>query len=103
MAGQRNRLTGKTMTLRLSLLSIRLRRGKSSGRQGVAVLSRDAIDTVNRLVTVAGVLAYERDCCPDNPYHGNILLREGVAPLKMKMIAADLALRVSAIIPQRRN
>jgi hypothetical protein len=68
-------------------------------RAGVAVLPRHHIDSTNRLPTVGGVLSYERAALATNSYHGNLLLRSEVKRLKMKQIAAHLALCAVVVPP----
>lgn len=72
--------------------------GERQFRGGVAILPRAEIDRINRRPTVGGILSYERQALPDNPYHGNILLRAGVPKPTMKKIAACLAVAVSRIV-----
>ena len=67
-------------------------------KSGVVKIPRDELDRLNRRPTIAGVISYERNQLPDNPYHGNILLRSEVSKLTMKTIAAGIALAVSEVI-----
>ncbi|MHA1290505.1 MAG: hypothetical protein ACTSPB_24240 [Candidatus Thorarchaeota archaeon] len=72
--------------------------GELQFRGGVAVIPRIQLDNANSLSGVEGKLSYERDELPDNPYHGNLLLTQDVPKIKMKMVAAYIALAVSEII-----
>jgi hypothetical protein len=67
--------------------------GDKQFKAGVAILPRVEIDRIRQRPTHADVLSYERQALPENPYHGNILLRTGkVKPPIMRQIAATLAL-----------
>lgn len=87
-----------------SAIEFTLGQTKDSGEQhfkaGATVLPRHEIDRLIQRPVVNGLLSYERDSLPSNPFHGNILLREGVPKPTMKMIAAGLALAVADIILQ---
>ncbi len=65
---------------------------------GVAVLSRFEIDRLNNLHAIHGSLSYERSPLEDNPYHGNLLIKNDVPKSKRKMIAAAIALTYSQIV-----
>jgi len=69
--------------------------GELQFKIGVAIIPRDEIDRLSRLPTVNGVLSYERKPLNDNPYHGNLLLKNNVSTILMKAIAAGLALAVA--------
>jgi hypothetical protein len=68
-------------------------------KAGVAIVPRDEIDRLGNMPTVKGLLSYERQPLDINPYHGNLLLAEGVPNHTMKKLAAGLALAVTKIIP----
>lgn len=59
---------------------------------GVAVLPREAIESLSILPTIKGLLSYERRKLNGNPFHGNILLDIKASKKTMKQIAAALAL-----------
>jgi len=67
-------------------------------KSGIVKLPRNEIDRLNQQPTIKGLLSYER--CPiiNNPYHGNLLLKNNTAKPTMKMIAAGLALTITAHI-----
>lgn len=65
---------------------------------GLVVLPRDELDRLNNRPLVKGLLSYERDALPDNPFHGNLLLQANTSKPTMKLIAAGLALAVSLVI-----
>lgn len=69
-------------------------------KAGVAIVPRNQIDNIKSAPTIRGALSYERKSLSDNPYHGNLLLISGTPPVKMKLIAASLALQVSEIVKQ---
>jgi hypothetical protein len=69
-------------------------------RAGIAIIPREEVDRISERPTVRGIISYERQPLPANPYHGNLLLR-GTTPKKtMKLIAAGLALAVAEIMSQ---
>jgi hypothetical protein len=72
-------------------------------KEGVVILSRSAMDRLNKLPLVRGLLGYERSPLDGNPYHGNLLLPEEVPKAKMIRIAAGLALTMSGMITQSRE
>ena len=73
-----------------------LRQKKENGqlqfRAGVAIVPRVEIDRIRERSMHGSVLSYERRALPDNPYHGNMLLRCNTDRAVMKQIAATLAL-----------
>lgn len=74
--------------------------GQFQFRAGIAVIERTAIDNIKNLPALKNTLSYERSVLPGNAYHGNLLLVTNTPPLRMKQIAAALALHVSEIISQ---
>ena len=81
-------------------LAQRKENGEIQFKYGLALLPRSGVETIMRMPGLSDMLTYERRALPDNPYHGNLLLREGVEPAKMKQIAGTLALYVVAVIPR---
>jgi hypothetical protein len=73
--------------------------GKLQFSSGVVVIPSAEIDRLRKRPTVKDLLLYERQTIENNPYHGNILLAQGVPKPTMKMLAAGLALAVSEIVP----
>lgn len=90
-----------------SVIQFTLNQKKDSGdsqfKAGIAKIPRREIDRLNRLPSVNGVLSYERSLLETNQYHGNLLLKNNVAKLTMKKIAASLAMLVSEIIPAQEH
>ena len=74
--------------------------GSFQFRYGVAILPIREVQRVGNWPTVAQGLAYERIELEDNPYHGNLLLKDTVQKPQMLQIAATLALASRLI---RRN
>jgi hypothetical protein len=68
---------------------------------GVTVIPREEVDRLNNRPIVKGLLSYERQPTPDNPYHGNILLRVNTPKPTMKLIAGGLALAISRVVTRR--
>jgi hypothetical protein len=84
-------------------LNQRKENGELQFRAGVAIISRSEIDRFNGRPAISGVLSYERQRLENNPFHGNLLLREDIPKVTMKMIAAGIACLVSSIVPQNRG
>jgi hypothetical protein len=74
--------------------------GELQFQAGVAKVPRESLDNLKNQPMVKDILSYERRSLPENKYHGNLLLFKNTDPLKMKQIAASIALLVSEIIPQ---
>ncbi|MFC1512103.1 hypothetical protein ACFL5H_02795 [Candidatus Latescibacterota bacterium] len=75
--------------------------GELQFRAGIAILKKDGIEKLNELPMINGNLSYERQPLPHNPYHGNILLNDGVSRKLMKLIAASIALTKTEIQRQQ--
>jgi hypothetical protein len=74
-------------------------RGGLQFKYGVAVLPLAALNKIcKQLTLIAGLVSYERKPTEENPYHGNILLRESVSPHTMKSIAGTLATHVMQVV-----
>lgn len=84
-------------------LNQRKENGEIKFKVGVVIIPRGAIDRLSKLPNVVGKISYERQSLKDNPYHGNILLKENVPKHTMKMIAAGLALAVANIVRQNQD
>ena len=73
-----------------------LRQRKEDGqlqfRAGVAIVPRVELDRIRERSIHGSALSYERRALPDNPYHGNMLLRYDTDKAVMRQIAATLAL-----------
>jgi hypothetical protein len=65
---------------------------------GVVRIPRQEIDRINSHPTTIGLLSYERQPLMENPYHGNILFRQGIPTPKVRQLAASLATIASRII-----
>jgi hypothetical protein len=74
--------------------------GEIQFRVGVVTVPRERIDELNARPVYRDLMSYERQPLPDNPYHGNLLLRETVSKPMMKLLAAHLAMAASEVIPQ---
>jgi hypothetical protein len=72
-------------------------------REGLAVLSRDRIDSICTMPAVNNLLSYERAPLNGNPYHGNLLLDTNAKKHIRRHIQAALALAVNRIIPSEQN
>ena len=88
-----------------SVVEFTLNQRKSDGdfqfRGGATILPREEVDRLNNRPTIKGLLSYERQPEPDNPFHGNILLRANTSKPTMKLIAAGLALAISRVVPRQ--
>ena len=84
-------------------LNQRRRDGDLQFKAGVVILSRSAMDRLNKLPLIGGLLGYERSPLDSNLYHGNLLLPEEVPKARMQRIAAGLALTMSGMITQSRE
>lgn len=80
-------------------LNQRKEAGSIKFRAGVAILPREAIDSLNKQPTIRGVLSYERSPLKYNDFHGNLLLKASVHKLTMRSIGASLAMAVQKILP----
>lgn len=67
-------------------------------RAGIAFLLVEEIERLNQRPMVRGLLGYERQELPDNPYHGNLLLRADTVKHTRKLVEAGLALAIDRII-----
>ena len=81
-----------------------LRQTKPDGtllfKHGIVSVSRREIDRINSRPSINGVLSYERDQLPDNPYHGHLVLEARIPKRKMWKIAAILIIAREELIPQ---
>ncbi len=73
--------------------------GEIQFKGGIAIISREQVDSLKNLSGIKDTLAYERDPLVDNRYHGNLLLKANTPALTMKKIAAAIALCVCEVIP----
>lgn len=80
-----------------SILNQEKEDGTPQFRIGAAYLSRERVDQAKADPAGKGRVAYERRALPDNPYHGNILLRRGTEKLIRRRIQHALALAVIAV------
>jgi len=71
--------------------------GDFAFKAGVAVLARERLDYVVRLGQAMGRFAYERQQLPENPYHGNLLLKDDTSKHIAIQIAGVLALGCEVI------
>lgn len=65
---------------------------------GAVKLKHKYINRINTLPTMENPISCERREIKDNPYHGNIVYREGLTPKVKKMIAYYLAVHASSVI-----
>lgn len=70
-------------------------------KEGAAIIKRESIDLISKLMQKQGDLTYERKPEYKNPYHGNLLLTKEVKKGVMKKIASAIALACEEIIPQK--
>jgi hypothetical protein len=64
---------------------------------GVARLPRAEVDRLNGIQSCLDALLCERQKLEDNPHHGNVVFRSGLAKLHVAMIAGALALASSHV------
>lgn len=64
---------------------------------GVVQLKREEIHRINKSPTLNHPLSYERRELDNNPYHGNIIFRQGLSERVKKMIATALAVSASTV------
>lgn len=69
-------------------------------KTGIARLPRGSIERIMRLPAFAGILSYERDRLPDNPYHGNLLVSPGSNKTQRKLLPGVIAAHVLDFIPR---
>lgn len=90
-----------------SVIEFTLNQRKENGvikfRVGVVIIPREGIDRLRKFPNVREKISYERQSLENNPYHGNILLRENVPRHTMRMIAGSLALAVARIEYQNQD
>lgn len=68
-------------------------------KAGVAILSRKMLDVVIHRPNVMNALDYERRPTQDNPYHGNLLMKQGLSNgIKRSIIGALAMMSVDEII-----
>ena len=72
--------------------------GELQFKAGAAIIPRSEIDRLNRRPLFRDLLSYERAPLEDNPYHGNLLLKEDVPKSTMKTVASGLALAITRIV-----
>lgn len=72
--------------------------GSVQFESGVAIILKSELDRLKKLPLFKPCFDYERNSLPDNPYHGNLLLKVGVSKPSMKAIAATLATHVEEVI-----
>lgn len=73
--------------------------GEIQFKEGALVVPLESLNEVCKLPIIKGNLQYERKTIPGNDYHGNLLLHKSVSKKLMTLIAGDISLRVSEIIP----
>jgi hypothetical protein len=79
-------------------LSQKKKDGSIQFESGVAVILKNELDRLKKLPLFKPFFDYERNSLLDNPYHGNLLLREEISKPTMKAIAGTLATHVEEII-----
>lgn len=72
--------------------------GSIQFRVGIAILLRSELDKIKNNPNVRQRFDYERHALPENPYHGNMLLRTNAPKDLIRKIAGQLALNVNRII-----
>lgn len=70
-------------------------------KTGYAILPTSEIDRLNTQPSISNALSYERSPLDDNPYHGNLLIKNDVPKSKRKMISAAIALTYTKIIERK--
>lgn len=91
-----------------SVIGVMLRQIKESSngeqvvqfRSGIARLSRDSLEHINKLPQFRETLSYEREPLQGNPYHGNLLMSAVANPTQRRLLPALIANHVSDVIPQ---
>ena len=72
-------------------------------RAGVARLPREEVHRIMRLPAFSGILSYDREPLPDNPYHGNLLVSPQSNRTQQKLLSAVIAAHVLDFIPRSQN
>jgi len=67
---------------------------------GIARVPRESIIYINNLPASRNLMSYERETLFNNPYHGNLLLKQTTEKKLRSIIAATIALHVSDFIPR---
>jgi hypothetical protein len=63
-------------------------------KAGAAILSRAWLDDTIARPNAQGTLSYERASIEDNPYHGNLLRKQGLSKAIYTMLSASIAMCV---------
>jgi hypothetical protein len=87
-----------------SVVEFTLRQEKLDGNLqfngGLVIVPTEELNRLRNRPTIKSLLSYRREPLPDNPFHGDLLLRDDTSKPTMKLIAAGLALAVLRVIPQ---
>lgn len=66
--------------------------GEIQFKAGLVRVARSYMDYINKVPSrTKGLLSYERKALNNNPYHGNLLLKENTHKYIMKIVAAAIA------------
>jgi len=77
--------------------------GSVQFKVGIAILLRSELDKIKNNPNVRQRFDYERHPLPENPYHGNMLLKTDAPKPLIRKIAAQLALNVNRIITREEH
>lgn len=65
--------------------------GEIQFKAGVVRVPRSCVEHINKVPRTKDLLAYERKALNNNPYHGNLLLKENTHKYIMKIVGAIIA------------
>ena len=69
-------------------------------KAGVAILSREFLDSIIVRPNIQKALEYERQPIDGNKYHGNLLRKVGLEKQIQRMVASAIALSMEMFIPR---
>jgi len=74
--------------------------GKPQFKAGLARFQRESIDRLMKIPAFTGVLSYDREPIPENPYHGNLLVSSTANRTQRRLLPGVIATQYSEIIPR---
>ena len=79
----------------VNVISLMLGQRKGDGeiqfKAGIVRVARSCVESINKVPRTKDLLSYERKALNNNPYHGNLLLKENTHKYIMKIVAAIIA------------
>jgi hypothetical protein len=75
--------------------------GNIQFKGGAAILSKESVNSINKIPQYIGTTHFDRDILPDNRYHGNIIISSNLHKMAKLGISQYLAMHVEDIIPSK--